>query len=125
MSLILLTPELIEAIHDRVLNAGELTGMAKDKSLSGALARVDHRLAYGLISDVYDLAAAYAMTVATGHCFNDGNKRTAHQSMDICLDLNGIQISWQAKEVGQMIIMLAKGQINDSDLADWLRSKSG
>ncbi len=125
MSLILLTPELIEAIHDRVLNAGELTGLAKDKSLSGALARVDHRLAYGLISDVYDLAAAYAMTVATGHCFNDGNKRTAHQSMDICLDLNGIQILWQAKEVGQMIIMLAQGQIDDSDLADWLRSKSG
>ena len=125
MSLILLTPELIEAIHDRVLNAGELTGMAKDKSLSGALARVDHRLAYGLISDVYDLAAAYAMTIATGHCFNDGNKRTAHQSMDICLDLNGIQILWQAKEVGQMIIMLAHGQIDDSDLADWLRSKSG
>ncbi len=125
MSLTLLTPELIEAIHDRVLNAGELTGLAKDKSLSGALARVDHRLAYGLISDANDLAAAYGMAVATGHCFNDGNKRTAYQALDVCLDLNGIRISWQVQEVGQMIITLAQGQIDDSDLADWLRSKSG
>ena len=125
MTLILLTPDLIEAIHDKVLNAGELTGLAKDKSLAGALARVDHRLAYGMIADVYDLAAAYAMAIATGHCFNDGNKRTAHQSMDVCLDLNGIQIIWQTQEVGQMIIALAQGQVDGADLAGWLRGKAG
>ena len=124
MSLVLLTPELIEAIHDEVLNAGELTGLAQDKSLAGALARVDHRLAFGLISDAYDLAAAYAMAVATGHCFNDGNKRTAFRSLNAALVLNGIDLDWQVQEVGQMIITLAQGQIDDSDLADWLRSKS-
>lgn len=124
MSLILLTPELIEAIHDSVLNAGELIGQARDKSLSGALARVEHRLAYGMINDVFDLAAAYAMAVSKGHCFNDGNKRTAFQSMDVCLDLNGIQISWQVQEVGQLIICLAQSQIGEPELADWLRRKS-
>lgn len=125
MNFQLLTPELVEALHDAILNPGELPGRARDKSLEAALARVDNRLAYGMINDVFDLAAAYAVAVARGHCFNDGNKRTAHQSMDTCLDLNGIQIDWNTIEVGQTIIRCAQGLMEDGDLADWLRVKAG
>ena len=120
----LLTPDLVEAIHDRILNPGELPGRARDKSLEAALARVDNRIAYGMIGDVFDLAAAYVIAVARGHCFNDGNKRTAHQVMDVCLDLNGIQISWDTIDVGQTIIRCAQGLLEEPDLADWLRAKS-
>jgi len=79
----LLSAEMVELIHDEVLNPGELPGRAQDKSLDDALARVDKRLAYGMITDVFALAAAYGVVIATGHCFNDGNKRTAHRSMDV------------------------------------------
>jgi len=122
---ILLTPDLVRAIHDAVLNPGELTGEARDKSLEGALARVDTRLAYGMIGDVFDLAAAYAVALATGHCFNDGNKRTAFRTMNAALVLNGIAIRWQAKDVGQRIIAVAHGQVEVEDFAAWLRAKSG
>ncbi|MFM2410061.1 MAG: hypothetical protein RL481_889 [Pseudomonadota bacterium] len=125
MTFRLLSPELVEAIHDAVLNPGELPGRARDKSLEAALARVDNRLAYGMVADVFDLAAAYAMAVARGHCFNDGNKRTAHQTMDTCLDLNRVEITWNAEEVGQIIIRCAQGMMEDGDLADWLRGKAG
>ena len=121
MIVLLLSPELVEALHDAILNPGELPGRARDKSLESALARVDNRLAYGMIADVFDLAAAYAMAIARGHCFNDGNKRTAHQAMDTCLDLNGIEITWHTEEVGQMIIRAAQGKLEDIDLAAWLR----
>jgi death on curing protein len=120
----LLSPDLVEAIHDAVLNPGELSGRARDKSLEAALARVDNRIAYGMITDVFDLAAAYVIAVARGHCFNDGNKRTAHQVMDVCLDLNGVQITWDTIEVGQIIIRCAQGLLEEPDLADWLRTKS-
>ena len=120
----LLTPELVEAIHDAVLNPGELQGRARDKSLEAALARVDNRIAYGMIFDVFDLAAAYAMAVARGHCFNDGNKRTAHQVMDVCLDLNGVAMVWDTIDVGQTIIRAAQGLLEEPDLADWLRLKA-
>jgi death-on-curing protein len=120
----LLSPELVEAIHDAILNPGELPGRARDKSLDAALARVDNRLAYGMVTDAFDLAAAYAMAIARGHCFNDGNKRTAHQSMDLCLALNGIDIPWNSEEVGQIIIRCAQGLMEDGDLADWLRAKA-
>jgi death on curing protein len=125
MTLHLLKPDLVGALHDAILNPGELTGRARDKSLDTALARVDNRLAYGMIADLFDLAAAYAIAVARGHCFNDGNKRAAHQVMDVCLDTNGVSLLWDTVETGQTIIRAAQGQNEEPDLAEWLRGKAG
>ena len=122
MNYLLLTAELIETIHDNALNPGELPGRARDKSLDGALARVDNRLAYDLINDAYDLAAAYAAAIAQGHCFNDGNKRTAFDAMNFCLELHGIVIAWTAASAGDQIIRLAQRQIDEGELAHWLRT---
>lgn len=124
MSFVFLTVETVEAIHDAVLNPGELQGRAMGKSLESALARVDNRILYGLVGDVFDLAALYAMAIARGHCFNDANKRTAHQAMDVCLALNGIEMVWNHEDVGQQIIALAQGLIDDGQLADWLRDRA-
>ena len=100
MSFILLSVEHVIAIHDEVLELHELQGMAGDKSLEGALSRVGNRLKYGLIEDIYSLAASYATAISQAHCFNDGNKRTAFQVMDIILDLNGINAIWDVEESG-------------------------
>lgn len=114
--------EMVEMIHDAVLNPGELTGRALDKSLDGALSRVENRLGYGLIDDIFDLAAAYAMAIAQGHCFNDANKRTAYRVMQITLDMNGAREPEVPEDVvGQKIIALAQGLIDDGGLAEWLR----
>ena len=121
MSFILLSVEHIIAIHDEVLELHELQGMAGDKSLEGALSRVENRLKYGLIEDIYSLAASYATAISQAHCFNDGNKRTAFQVMDIILDLNGINAIWDVEEVGQKIVLLSQSRLDESDLAQWLR----
>jgi death on curing protein len=125
MEFVILTPDMVAAIHDAVLNPGELPGRALDKSLEGALSRVDNRLAYGMVDDAFDLAAAYAVAISQGHCFNDANKRTAHQSMDTCLDLNGIQINWTAEDVGPIIIRVAQRLMDEGELALWLRLRAG
>jgi len=65
MTLLLLPADLVEAIHDAVLNPGELPGRARDNSLDGALARVENRLAYGMVADAFDLAAAYAVAITS------------------------------------------------------------
>jgi len=118
-----LTMEIVVAIHDEVLNPGELQGRARDKSLEGALGRVENRLAYGLVGDIYDLAAAYAVAVSQGHCFNDGNKRTAFRTMNAALMLNGIRIIWNTEEVGQIIVRVAQGLMDEGALAGWLRGR--
>lgn len=125
MTYAFLTADLVVAVHDEVLNPGELAGLARDKSLEGALGRVNNRIAYGMIGDVFDLAAAYAVAIATGHCFNDANKRTAYESMVVCLQLNGVPLKFDAGEVGPLIIEVAQGRVDEHDLADWLRGKAG
>ena len=121
MSFILLSVEHVIAIHDVVLELHELQGMAGDKSLEGALSRFGNRLKYGLIEDIYSLAASYATAISQAHCFNDGNKRTAFQVMDIILDLNGINAIWDVEGVGQKIVLLSQSRLDESDLAQWRR----
>ena len=121
MTLFLLSVEWVESIHDTVLNPGELPGRARDKSLEGALGRVDNRLTYGMIADAYDLAAAYAVAVAQGHCFNDGNKRTAFRVMQTCLDLHGLAEPAGTEAMGQAIIRAAQRLMDEGELAEWLR----
>ncbi|SHK58415.1 death on curing protein [Shimia gijangensis] len=118
----LLSSDLVDLIHENVLNPGELQGRAGDKSLEGALSRVDNRLAFGMVEDGFSLAAFYAEAIVQGHCFNDGNKRTAHLSMDVCLDLNGIAIKWVTEDVADRIILLAQGKLEAEAFAYWLRT---
>jgi death-on-curing protein len=68
--------------------------------LKGALSKVDNRLKYGLIDDIYSLAASYATAISQAYCCNDGNRRTAFQVMDLILDLNGITVTWDVEAVG-------------------------
>ena len=121
MSFILLSVDHIIAIHDEVLEPSELQGMAGDKSLEGALSRVDNRLKYGLIDDIYSLAASYAAAISQAHCFNDGNKRTAFQVMDLILDLNGINVIWDVEAVGQKMVLLSQSKLDEADLTQGLR----
>jgi len=121
MSFLLLSVDHIIAIHDEVLEPSELQGMACDESLEGALSIVENRLNYGLIEDIYSLAACYAVAVSHAHCFNDGIKRTALQVMDLILDLNGINVTWDIETVGQKMVLLSQSKLDETDLAQWLR----
>ncbi|HCH33040.1 MAG TPA: type II toxin-antitoxin system death-on-curing family toxin [Oceanospirillaceae bacterium] len=120
MSFLLLSVDHIIAIHDEVLEPNEFQGMVGSKSLEGALSKVDNRLNYGLIANIYSLAAPYATAISQAHCFNDGNKRTAFQVMDLILDLNGINVTWDVEAVGQKIVLLSQSKLDEADLAQWL-----
>ncbi|QLQ18959.1 MAG: type II toxin-antitoxin system death-on-curing family toxin [Exiguobacterium profundum] len=117
-----LTADLVMDIHDEVLNPAELRGLAYNKSLDGRW-RAENRLAYGLIADVFDLAAAYAIAVSQGHCFNDGNKRTAFRCMMVCLEANGIDTAFDTEATGQAIIRAAQRLMDEGELAEWLRER--
>jgi death-on-curing protein len=123
MELLLIGRDAALALHDAILNANELPGLAGDKSLDAVLGRVENRLNYGLIEDVFDLAATYAVVLAVSHVFNDGNKRTAFTVMDICLVQNGVEPTYDVIEAADMIIRAAQRQVDEKELAMWLRRK--
>lgn len=124
MELLLIGRDAVLALHDAVLNPNELAGLAGDKSLDAVLGRIENRLQYGLIEDVFDLAATYAVVLAVGHVFNDGNKRTAFTVMDICLVQNGIEPAYDVIEAADMIIQAAQRKVDEKELALWLRRRA-
>lgn len=124
-SWVTVSAEVVIALHDDLLSTAELPGLARDKSLEGALARVDHRIAYGLIEDAFALAAAYAAAISQGHCLNDSNKRTAFQVMDVILTTHGLELDWDTEEAGQRMIELAQSRMDESSFAHWLRAHAG
>ena len=124
MTFVLLTVDDVIAVHDYVLSDHESQGLAGGKFLDGALGRVENRLNYGLIADVFDLGAAYAAAISQAHCFNDGNKRTAFQVMDVVLDLNGVQMVWDPEVIGQKMVSLAQSKLDDERFAEWLRQEA-
>ena len=120
----LLNAKDIFDIHEDVINANELQGLAANKSLEGVVARVENRLAYDMIGDVFDLAAIYCVVIAKGHVFNDANKRTAFMAMMTCLAENNIFLDLDIKIFGQLIIDVAQGTVDEIDLANYLREKA-
>ena len=112
-------------IHQTVIKPNELQGQAPDKSVEAVVERVLNRVRYGQIQDVFELAACYAAFIAVAHAFNDANKRTAFATMDTILALNGIELDYgNPAHAGDMIIKIVLGEINEQDLAVWLREKS-
>ena len=124
MRFVLLTVDDVIAVHDYVLSDHESQGLAGGKFLDGALGRVENRLNYGFIEDVFDLGASYAAAISQAHCFNDGNKRTAFQVMDVVLDLNGVQMAWETEVIGQKIVLVAQSKLDHVSFAEWLRQEA-
>lgn len=111
-------------IHAKVINPQELQGLAGNKSLEAIIHRIENRIQYGLIGDVYDLAATYAVVIAFGNVFNDANKRTTLIAMDTVLRRDGISIKPDAEKFGQVIIKVAQGIVDETELARHLRCLS-
>ena len=118
----LLNSDMVMLIHEEVINDHELQGVAGNKSLDAVLNRVENRIQYGLIVDVFDLAATYAAVIAVGHVFNDANKRTAYRTMMICLRLNGFSPEFDTETIGRVMIRVAQGKMDEVELVRYLRN---
>ena len=73
-----LSTDQVHSIHEQITRkSGGLAGSCVDRPLESVLFRVENHLLYGNHSGLHEVAALYAYAMATGHPFNDGNKRTA------------------------------------------------
>jgi death-on-curing protein len=125
MQLKLLREEEIITIHDSALFAsGGLGGLSLDKSLSGAIHRIHHHLTYEDVDDIYEIAALYAIVIAKGHVFNDGNKRTAMISMINFLSLNDINLVVSNQVIENMMVKVAEKKISKAKLISWIKKHS-
>jgi len=119
-----LEPDVVLFVHDQALREyGGVQGLKDEGLLHSALGRPVNKLAYaepGSI-DLFDLAAAYAYSLASNHAFNDANKRTAWACCVLFLRVNGVELDTPAAIVVERMPLLAAGQLGETGFAAWLR----
>ena len=114
---------LVLVVHaDQVKAHGGSLGLRDKGLLDSALGRPRNRFEYESGSDLCGLAASYGFGIAKNHPFIDGNKRVAFQAMYLFLGLNGLRINAPEEEVVGLILALASGELDEPELATWLRN---
>ena len=114
-------PAVVLAIHDQQLaEHGGASGVRDMRLLESALARPAQLEAYG-DPDVFDWAAVYAHGIARSHPFVDGNKRTAYVACMLFLRLHRFGVDAPAPTRVNLFEHLGKGEIQQEEMAAWLR----
>lgn len=112
---------VLEIIHDRLItDHGGLPGLRDSALLESAAARPRQLYAYES-PDLFALAAAYAYGIARNHPFVDGNKRVAFLAAYVFLVRNGLRPTMDEAETVLIMNRTAAGDIDEAELADWLR----
>ena len=123
MAIKFLTLEQVLSIHLQILqNTQEDKGLAPDMSLESALNRIDDYIYYTGLNDVYEIAALYAIAIAKGHCFNNGNKRTGMVSMIVFLFINNIHLHADNREIEEIMVDVVENRIEQKEFAIWIRA---
>ena len=114
--------EIVE-LHRRLLH---MTGGAPGVRDLGALqsAMAQPMATFGSVDlhgTVIEKAAALGCALVRDHPFVDGNKRAGHAAMEVFLRLNGFEIDASVDAQERLMLDLAAGHIQRTQLTDWLR----
>jgi len=99
---------------------GGAAGLRDEGLLDSALARPLNQAAYSE-PDIAALAAAYGFGLGRNHPFVDGNKRAAFLGIGLFLYLNGYRLAASQAEATLTILALAAGELEEVELAAWIR----
>ncbi len=114
--------EVVE-LHRRLLEAtGGAPGIRDLGALESAIAQP--KATFGgvdLYPTLVEKAAALGLSLVQDHPFVDGNKRVGHAAMETFLVLNGAEVDAQVGDQERVMLDLAAGRIDRSQLTDWLR----
>jgi death-on-curing protein len=114
--------EALLLLHSKTLaRFGGAEGVRDEGLLDSALARPRNAFHYNEQKDIVALAASYAFGLARNHPFVDGNKRMAFMAMGVFLAANGWILKAGAVEAIQAMTALADGEIDERQLAAWLK----
>ncbi len=120
--MIRLSKSQILLIHDQLISeTGGSSGLRDEGMLDSAL-NAPFQTFGG--EDVYpslqQKAARLCFGLVKNHPFVDGNKRIGAHAMLVFLALNGIELQHTQSELSDVILQLAAGEIEATDLLRWI-----
>ena len=75
-----------------------------------------------LYPTVLEKAARLGYGLIHNHPFMDGNKRIGTHAMLVFLDINNITLSYEDDDLIAAILRVASGDMDDSELLEWLKA---
>lgn len=120
--MIRLSKSQILLIHDQLISeTGGSSGLRDEGMLDSALNAPFQTFGR---EDVYPSlqkkAARLCFGLVKNHPFVDGNKRIGAHAMLVFLALNGIELQHTQSELSDVILQLAAGEIEATDLLRWI-----
>lgn len=118
----------VEQIHElhtiQIEHYGGSSGCRDRGAVESAAARP--AITFGgedLYPDVSSKAAALLHLLVMNHGFVDGNKRVGAHAAMLFLALNGFQTSITPKQLGEITLAVASGELEADALAIWFRQR--
>ena len=114
--------EVLEIHQDQVARYGGVLGVRDIDLLKSALGMPS--ATYGgefLHTDVYEMAAAYLFHLTRNHPFLDGNKRVGAVTSLVFLTLNGYEFDAPEDDFADMVLAVARGEIDKAEVAVFIR----
>ena len=116
-------PQILLLHEQLIAETGGSSGLRDEGMLDSALNTPFQTFAG---KDVYpslqQKAARLCFGLVKNHPFVDGNKRIGAHVMLVFLALNGIELQHTQAELSEVILQLAAGTLQSTDLLDWILS---
>lgn len=117
--------EVLSIHKDQITRYGGAPGIRDMDLLKSAIGMPP--ATYGgefLHTDIFEMAAGYLFHLVKNHPFVDGNKRVGAVAALVFLDLNGFDFSASEDDFAEMVLAVARGEMNKAQVAVFIRDWS-
>ena len=121
-----LYPKQVLYLYQQIIRqSGGTVGLRDQGLLESAVYRPQASFgSQDLYPDLFSKAAALGHSIVSNHPFVDGNKRVGFEAMRLMLRLNGYDLHASLEAKFEFVIEIAKGQLTEQAIADWLKQHS-
>jgi death on curing protein len=120
--IVFLTPEEVVELHGVSIKRFSGESGLRDAGLMESAVMALQQTFDGdfLYHTIYEMAAALWHGLVCNHPFVDGNKRVGALAADVFLLANGIEMTFENKDVIELTLRLATSSLSRSELADMI-----
>ena len=125
--MIRLTKSQILLLHEQLITeTGGSSGLRDEGMLDSALNAPFQTFGReDMYPSLQQKAARLCFGLVKNHPFVDGNKRIGAHAMLVFLALNGVELQHSQAELSDVILQLAAGEIEATDLLRWILEHQG
>ena len=116
--------DYILKLHEKlILATGGLTGIRDMELLKSAIETQKTTFAgEDLYKSIEAKCSNICYSIINNHAFIDGNKRIGLYVMLVLLEYNGIKLSFTQKELIDLGLAVAKGELKQKDISEWINN---